>query len=253
MDPITYTDVKKIFALLPIKTLRDLAQKHNVMNDIKAPSSMLKAELVNSLSEYYKSLTGTNFMPIQSKPLSISINDLPMKYKPKKIIANETPLQKWAREFIRVMPRKQEIQAENRAKKYETDKKLKEAIKKREQNQAKQKAYREKLKNEDKTTKQSKKVKKTQEDNENDEIISNNKYVIELQEILKNYKKLKKMPENKAGKDLYNFTYNRYRTIEDAIKKDKNINTVDSKIIDKLDKEIYTLSEDDDILDKFFY
>jgi hypothetical protein len=246
----THTDVKKIFSLLPIKTLRELAQKHNVLTGIKAPSQMLKAELVKSLSDHYKSLMGTNLMPMAPKGLIIPISDLPRQYKPTKQIENETPLQKWARENIKVMPRKKDIEAENRAKKYQTDKKLQESIKKRQANQAKQKEYREKIKKIGKTeTKEPKKAKKEEDD---DEIISNNKYVIELQDILKNYKKLKTMSRSKSGQELYKITYNRYRTLEEAIKKDKNISANDRKIIDKLDKQVYELSEDDDILEKHF-
>jgi hypothetical protein len=246
----THTDVKKIFALLPIKTLRELATKHNVLTGIKAPSQMLKAELVNSLTDHYKSLTGTNLMPMPAKFLSIPVTDLPRKYKPTKQIENETPLEKWARENIKVMPRKKDVEAENRAKKYQTDKKLQESIKKRQANQAKQKEYREKIKKIGKT--ENKEPKKVKKDEEDDEIFSSNKYVIELQEILKNYKKLKTMSRSRSGQELYKITYNRYRTVEEAIKKDKNISANDRKIIDKLDKQVYELSEDDDILEKHF-
>lgn len=77
-------DIKQLFALMPVKTLREIATKHNVQTSIKAPSQMLKAELVKSLASHYVSLVGNSLYPLPSKNLDIPFTDIPDKWKPRK-------------------------------------------------------------------------------------------------------------------------------------------------------------------------
>ena len=77
-------DIKKLFSLLPVLTLKQLAQSHNISTGVKAPSQMLKAELVKILSDKYYELKGTTLLPVKNeKGIEIPWADIPELFKPK--------------------------------------------------------------------------------------------------------------------------------------------------------------------------
>jgi hypothetical protein len=236
-------DIKKLFSLIPVNKLRELAYRHNVETGIKAPSQMLKAELVNSISKHYQSLTGTNLIPIEPKPLSIPFSDIPEKFKPKKP-KKETNQAKMV--SVRAAP--YDVSREKRqikAMEYGTEQKLKEAIKRREKRQTKAKETREKKKTEVKPA--IKEVKKEVEKMESKSV-----FVNQLQDLVDRTEKLKSMKKGKEGMKLYNNSLFELETIQRNMR-GKDITAKDLKVIEKLEKEINDILEDDDIMDKFYY
>ena len=249
-------DVKKLFALIPVVKLKELAQKHNYITGIKAPSQMLKAELVKSLSEHYIDLTGTKLVPVQPKEMEIPWMDIPESYKPrnpKKKIEEEDPLKElkeWAKGFIRVKKAPYEISKENRESRslqYATEKKLKQAITKRETRQAKEKAKRQKAK-EDKT-----KVKPQKKEEKEEEEKKEHPYINILDSFYSRVKFAINREPNKDGKEYYNdtidkYTYEilpQYNKIKNNLTKTEKDKT--EKIFNKIDK----ILDDDEITEKF--
>lgn len=235
-------DIKKLFSLINVDKLRELAYRHNIETGIKAPSQMLKAELVNSISKHYKDLTGTNLIPVESKPLSIPFSDIPEKFKPKKP-KKETNQPKMV--SVRAAP--YDVSREKRqtkAMEYATEQKLKEAITRREKRQTKAKETRQKKKAEPKTVK--KEVK------EAEKMESKSVFVNQLQDLMDRVDKLKSMKKGKEGKDLYSASLTELERIQRNMR-GKEISAKDSKLIEKLEKHINDVLENDDVMDKFYY
>lgn len=126
-------NISELFALLNIDKLKELAYKHNVLVSIKAPSTMLKAELVKALSDHYMNLVGTDLIPIAQKPLQMNRLDIPPKFQPKKpdAISSKDKLENRKIQQFKEL----QLRREKRNAKYMTKEKLDEAIKKRETNQ----------------------------------------------------------------------------------------------------------------------
>ena len=171
--------VKHLFSLMNVETLRELAIKHNVQTQIKHPSLMRKAELINSLSEHYNKLMGHSLFPIPNKELNIEWSKIPAQWKPMKP-KKESNIKVKKPEYELAMERRAE-----KASKYTTDKALKKAIMAREKSQKKAKEQRIAKKNKTKEDKQKlliEKQEKQQPINEND--IPENKFINELNNLL---------------------------------------------------------------------
>jgi hypothetical protein len=262
-------DVKKLFALIPVQKLKELAQKHNYITGIKAPSQMLKAELVKSLSDHYIDLTGNKLVPVQGKTLEIPPSDIPSIYRPKKqelkgfeyeldkwaeqVLDPKKKkiedLKKWAKEFIRVRKAPYEISKENREAKalqYASEKKLKEAITKREKRQVKEKQKRQakKAKIDDKSKKKVQKVEKVEEVEEKKQ----HKFLDKLEEFYNRVVYLDKIEDKNKQQEYYDTTINKYVDIEEEYNKvnkalTKEENNKASKIFDKINIIIDKLGE----------
>jgi hypothetical protein len=248
-------NIKHFFSIMPVKTLKELAMRHNVQTGIKAPSQMLKAELVKSLSDHYINLTGTELLPIQSKKLNIPYTDVPATYRPKnpkKQIADDDPLKElkeWARGFIRVKKAPYEIARENRearALQYATERKLKEAIKKRETRQAKEKQKRLNTK-EDKSKANKQKTQQIQPEK------PDHPFLTTLSNFYNRVKFAIDKEPNKDGIKYFDDTINKYTDeIVPEFNKIKNKLSQNekekaNKLFDKIDK----ILDDDEIISKF--
>ena len=264
-------DVKKLFALIPVQKLKELAQKHNYITGIKAPSEMLKAELVKSLSDHYIDLTGDKLIPVEAKKLDIPFPDIPASFKPKNKDKKgfEYELDKWAEQFLN--PKSQKIkdleiwakQAKNlqgkktpyeisrdnreaRSLKYASEKKLKEAITKREKRQVKEKQKRQdkKAKIDDKSKKKVQKVEKVEEV----EHKKQHKFLDKLEEFYNRVVYLDKIEDKNKQQEYYETTIDKYVNIEEEYNKvnkalTKEENNKASKIFDKINIIIDKLGE----------
>ena len=253
------TSIKELFSLLSVKQLRDLAFKHNVATMIKSPSTMLKAELVQSLTDHYSSLMGTDLIPIQLKPLKMNRDDIPPQFQVKKPISEirkeqkekDMELLKFMREQFKergidlTKPQEYKLlqeRKEARAAKYRTKEKLEDAIKRRQATAEKAKQARLAKKTEGK-----KEVKK--------EYTPGEKLQESLKVILDNAGKLKKLKEGKEGTKLYSEIRDMKDNIFDKAKAMKKEGKITQKEKDKIDDTIDKINEildDDDISDKFF-
>ena len=148
-------NVAEVFAYLNVDELKKLAQRHNVSYNIKAPTSMLKAELVKSLADHYVDLVGDELIPIPSKPLKLDKKQIPPKFQTKKPKEEKNDkMSLWLKQWLSQkdnpvlssgkdnpeVKKAQRREARNEA--YLTKKKLEESIKKREASQAKAKEAR---------------------------------------------------------------------------------------------------------------
>jgi hypothetical protein len=247
-------DIKQLFSLMPVKTLREIATKHNVQTSIKAPSQMLKAELVKSLSNHYVSLVGNSLYPLPSKNLDIPYTDIPEKWKPKKapkeLTEKEKALKEWVKGIVRVKKTPYELakeRREERALMYATEKKTKEAITRREKRQEKAKEARQKKKEEEKKSNITKKVVKPEKEEEED-----HPFIEKLNKFYDRVKYLKNIEPDERGKDYYSATSNKFDDISFDYNKIKNSLTKNNK--DKANKifdKISSILDDDDIIDKF--
>lgn len=261
-------DIKKLLSLLKVDQLRDLAYRHNVQTQIKAPSQMLKAELIKSLSDHYLFLSGTNFIPVRAKDLSIPREQIPEKYRPEDktkykflpAYIEQLKNEGFTDEQIKEKQRKhneafstiqnpskidtntsKSREIEKRGQKYTTDKNLAEAIKKRETRQAKQKESREKLKKETKKEVPKKDDKKT--------IIRT-----QLNDIVKRVKKLKTMTgKSQQDKDFYEKLNDDFRDVMKLIKETKNLTDSEIKEISEAKGIFSRYMNDDKIMAKFEY
>jgi len=253
------TSIKELFSLLSVKQLRDLAYKHNITTMIKSPSTMLKAELVQSLTDHYSSLMGTDLIPIQLKPLKMNKDDIPPKFQEKKPLTEKRKEQKEKdKELLKNMmqqfkqrgldlnkPQEYKLlqeRREARAAKYRTKEKLDDAIKRRKERAEKAKLARLAKKTEGKTE-----VKK--------EYSPGEKLQLSLKVILHKAEKLKKLEEGKEGIKLYSEVRDMKDNIIDKAKAMKKEGKITEKEKDKIDDTIDKINEildDDDISDKFF-
>ena len=253
------TSIKELFSLLTVKQLRELAYKHNVEVIIKSPSTMLKAELVQSLTDHYANLVGTDLIPIPQKPLKMNRNDIPPQFQEKKPIAESRKEQKQKdMELLKNMreqfkergidlykPQEYKLkqeQSEAKAAKYRTKDKLIDAIKRREARAEKAKQARIAKKGQDKKE-------------EKKELTPGEKLAESLKVILKRAQELRTMKEGTKGTKLYSEIMSMKDNIQDKAKIMKKEGTLKKKEDDAINDEIDNINEildDDDIFDKFY-
>ena len=264
-------NIKDLFSLLPVNTLKQLAQKHNVQTGIKAPSTMLKAELVQSLSDHYTNLTGTDLVPVQPKPLKINKLDIPPQFQEKKPLTESKKQQKQKDlELLKNMreqfkergldlykPQQYKLQQEKRearSAQYKTKEKLEDSIKRRQARQEKAKEARQKKK-EGKEPEKKEKVEKIKKDDIEDLSEMGQDIYNAYNDLLEKAKKLKKMDADKKGKEYY---ANLVRLIgkvnerTNIANRARSLTDIDKKVIDNISDKIQTITDDDDILDKFY-
>lgn len=144
-------NISELFALMKVNQLKELAMKHNVLVGIKAPSEMLKAELVKTLSEHYYNLVGTELLPVPPKKLEIPRLQIPPKYQEKKrtikkLTAEEQKKKMESKTAVQEYEKKQKAR-EKRNKKYYSEEGL-EAAKERRETREKRRKWREQRKKE---------------------------------------------------------------------------------------------------------
>lgn len=253
------TSIKELFSLLTVQQLRDLAYKHNVAVQIKSPSTMLKAELVQSLTDHYSNLMGTDLIPIPQKPLKMNRTDIPPKFQEKQPIAESRKEQKLKdMELLKNMreqfkergldltkPQQYKLkqeQAEAKAAKYRTKEKLADAIKRREASAEK--------------AKQARIAKKAQDKKEDKkELTPGEKLAESLKVILQRAQELRTMKKGNAGVKLYSEVMSMKDNIQAKAKAMKKEGTLKKKEEDAVNDKIDNINEildDDDIFDKFY-
>lgn len=268
-------DIKKLFAQMPVATLKQLAMSHNVNTGIKAPSQMLKAELIKSLSDHYQSLNDTTLLPSTNyKGLNIPWADIPDIFKPKNVIKpkkiTETEkdieemqkidnLKQWAKDFIKIKKSPADLARERRQKlneKFITDKQIEFAIKRRETKQAKAQAKaqeKRKAKTDSKTESKTINKEKTKTESKNESKNETNPIIDKLTSLLNRFIYLNNKEEaDRDSKEYYNITLERYADILKLYNKIRNtLNEKDKEVINDLFNKIDFISENDDFNDKF--
>jgi hypothetical protein len=251
------TSIKELFSLLTVKQLRELAYKHNVEVIIKSPSTMLKAELVQSLTDHYSDLVGTDLIPIPQKPLKMNKEDIPTKFiniikapkkeqklKDQKLLENmreqfkEQGIDFYKPELYKLKQQQKETQAS----KYRTKEKLDEAIEKRKIRAEKAKQARIAKKGQDKKE-------------EKKELTPGEKLAESLKAILKRAQELRTMNEGTKGTKLYSEVMSMKDNIQDKAKIMKKEGTLKKKEDDAINDEIDNINEildDDDVYEKFY-
>jgi hypothetical protein len=251
-------DIKQFFSLMPVKTLREIAMKHNILTGIKAPSQMLKAELVQSLSNHYVSLTGNSLYPLPAKKLEVPFSDIPEQWKPKKapkeLTEKEKALKEWAKQHIRVKKTPYEIAKERREDRklsYGTEKKLKEAIIRRERRQEKAKETRQKKKEEEmKSIKKAIVKEKKDEEKPKPKKVMHPIY-IRYQELLKEARKLDGLVGLKEDKEFYNNLLDKLADVDNSFSTaKKKMSKTDIDEINTIQDKIGAIVDDDNIIDK---
>lgn len=251
------TSIKELFSLLTVKQLRELAYKHNVEVIIKSPSTMLKAELVQAMTDHYSNLVGTDLIPIPQKPLKMNRLDIPPQFqekepkkaqslKDKELLA--AMLEQYKERGIglnkpQLYKLKQE-QAEKRAAKYRTKEKLDDSIQRR-------KARAEKAKQ----ARLAKKAEKGEQEEKTKDLTPGEKLAESLKVIAKRAEQLRTMKAGAAGIKLYNEVQSMKDNIQDKAKAMKKEGTLKKKEEESIYDEIDTINEildDDDIIDKFY-
>jgi len=222
-------NIKELFSLINVDQLKQLAMKHNVLTGIKAPSQMLKAELVNALSQHYKNLIGTDIIPVAAKPLKIDRKEIPRKF-----LYPEKPVEK--KRLVTVAKAPWQVRREEREARsllYGTKEKLKIAEEKSLKRKQKQKA---KL--------QAKK-----------KIETNKAIYKEYEDLLKNVEKLKSLPSgDKKGIEIFQLSVDRNSDLFDTfknLKEEKVLSKNDIESIQSLQNKIDQILDDDVIIDKF--
>jgi len=257
-------DIKNLFSLMPVAVLKQLAMNHNILTNIKAPSQLLKAELVKSLSDKYVELKGTTLLPVKNDiGLEIPWVDIPTLFKPKtpikpkKVIESDRDIQEyerlkaleeWAKQHIKVKKSKYDIAREKRIlvnNKYTTDNEYKIAVEKRQAR--KLKAINKKLQ---KTSNKPSElpIEKIEKEQEPEHPI-----IEKLNGILNRFTYLNKKDDiDNDLIDYYNNTLDKYSGIIGYYNKIKNSLTKnDKKTVDTLFSKIDKISENDDFNDKF--
>ena len=255
------TSIKELFSLLTVKQLRELAYKHNVEVIIKSPSTMLKAELVQSLTDHYSDLVGTDLIPIPQKPLKMNKEDIPTKFiniikapKKEQILKYQKLLENMREQFKEqgidfykpeLYKLKQE-QAEAKASKYRTKEKLDEAIEKRKIRAEKAKQARIAKKGQ---------ASITTKGQEKKELTPGEKLAESLKAILKKAQELRTMEEGTKGTKLYSEVMGMKDNIQYKAKIMKKEGTLKKKEDDAINDEIDNINEildDDDVFEKFY-
>lgn len=264
-------DIKKLFSQMSVNTLKQLAISHNIQTSIKAPSQMLKAELIKSLSDHYFELKGTTLLPVKNEiGLTIPWNDLPAMFKPKnpnkpkKITETEEDveefnrlkkLEDWAKQHVKIKQAPYDISKEKRKEsaynKYTSDKEIAEAIKRREIRQLKAKETR-KLKTSNKKPTEAIINPKISKAIEEDEEIQN-PLIDKLTALLNRFTYLNNKEKiQKDDIEYYNNTLDRYDEIMKLYNKTKKtLSKADMTTINKLFEKIDNISNDDNFNDRF--
>ena len=244
-------ELKNLFAQLPVARLRELAKQHNLNTKIKSPSTMLKAEQVHALSSHFETLIGDQLMPKAGSPIKLKPTEIPREYQKlkEKEYRQDMPqdLQEWARQFVKVKPAPYDVAREKRKERseaYTTNKKLEDAIKRREARTAKAKAKRIEKKGQPVVPK---------EEKEETEQTPGGEVVKKLNSYLKQAKKLETMEEGQAGKDLYATIDEKTTNIVKKAKKNAQITAKELQNIEKINKKIREILDNEDIADLFLF
>jgi hypothetical protein len=266
-------NVKELFSHIKVDKLKELAQRHNVEYNIKAPSTMLKAELIKSLADHYINLLGNELVPVPARPMKLAIGEIPGKFQiknpkdtKKKILLNligereveMTPekaeqYKKWMEQMQQSISKgkddpyeikKQRREARNES--YITKKKLDEAIEKRKKNLEKAKEYRLKKKTEALQQKPEKKKEPEKELTPGEKMLGNFKV------LLKETEKLYDMEGDAEGIKFYEETNSKYDNLWNKYKAMKNqFKQKEKDKIEEVIDEIKAILDDDDVFDKF--